>query len=97
MQKKKKINLILLVAMSGILVYFAVTFVKQQEEINMIENQMKVLKDRIEKEKAVQEELLEQQNIIETDEFIEKIAREKLGMVKPGEKIFIVVDQLKMG
>ena len=58
----------------------------------MIENQMKVLKDRIEKEKAVQEELLEQQNIIETDEFIEKIAREKLGMVKEGERIYVDMD-----
>ncbi|HEY8361526.1 MAG TPA: septum formation initiator family protein [Tissierellaceae bacterium] len=92
MQKRKKLNVVLLVIMSGLLVYFAITFSKQQEEINMIENQMKVLKDRIEKEKAVQEELLEQQNIIETDEFIEKIAREKLGMVKEGERIYVDMD-----
>ena len=92
MQKRKKLNVVLLVIMSGLLVYFAITFSKQQEEINMIENQMKVLKDRIEKEKAVQEELLEQQNIIETDEFLEKISREKLGMVKAGERIYVDID-----
>ena len=92
MQKRKKLNVVLLVIMSGLLVYFAITFSKQQEEINMIENQMKVLKDRIEKEKAVQEELLEQQNIIETDEFLEKISREKLGMVKAGERIYVDMD-----
>jgi len=93
MQKKKKINLILLVAMSGILVYFAVTFVKQQEEINSIRNEMKALEHKIEKEKEIQEELFKQQDIIETDEFIEKIAREKLGMVKEGERIYVDMDQ----
>ncbi|NLM09441.1 MAG: septum formation initiator family protein [Clostridiaceae bacterium] len=93
MQKKKKLNVLLLIVMSGLLVYFAITFSKQQEEINMIENEMKVLKNKIAKEKEIQEELLEQQSIIETDEFIEKIAREKLGMVKEGERIYVDMDQ----
>lgn len=92
MQKKKKLNALLLIIMSGLIVYFAVTFIKQQEEINTIQNEMKALRHKIEKEKEIQEELLEQQDIIETDEFIEKIAREKLGMVKEGERIYVDMD-----
>ncbi|AGC67287.1 putative septum formation initiator family protein [Thermoclostridium stercorarium subsp. stercorarium DSM 8532] len=93
MQKKRKISMILLVLMSALLVYFVITFVKQQEEMNMIQNEMKTLQYKIEKEKETQEELLKQQDMIETDEFIEKIAREKLGMVKEGERIYVDMDQ----
>jgi len=93
MQKKRRINLILLFLMSGLIVYFVITYIGQQEEINKIENEMKALQNKIEKEKELQEELLRQQDIIETDEFIEKIAREKLGMVKEGERIYIDMDQ----
>lgn len=93
MQKKKKVNLVLLFIMSGLLVYFVITFTKQQEEINLIQNEMKNLQHKIEKEKETEDELLELQSIIETDEFIEKIAREKLGMVKEGERIYIDMSQ----
>ena len=58
----------------------------------MIQTQIKALEHRISKEEAIQDELLEQQTIIETDEFVEKIAREKLGMVKEGERLFIDMD-----
>lgn len=93
MQKKRKLNVFLLVVMSGLIVYFIITFTKQQEEMNIIQNQKRALQHKIAKEKEIQEELLEQQTIIETDEFIEKIAREKLGMVKEGERIFVDMDQ----
>lgn len=78
--------------MSGLIVYFVVTYFKQQDEILMIQTQIKALEHRISKEEAIQDELLEQQTIIETDEFVEKIAREKLGMVKEGERLFIDMD-----
>ncbi|NLK69239.1 MAG: septum formation initiator family protein [Clostridiaceae bacterium] len=92
MQKKKKWNIIMLFLMSGLIVYFVVTYFKQQDEILMIQTQIKALEHRISKEEAIQDELLEQQTIIETDEFVEKIAREKLGMVKEGERLFIDMD-----
>ncbi len=37
---------------------------------------------------AEQAELHELQNLVDTDEYIERIARDKLGMVKPNEIIF---------
>lgn len=37
---------------------------------------------------ADQAELHELQNLIDTDEYIEHVAREQLGMVKPDEIIF---------
>ena len=52
--------------------------------------------DKVKKEIYAEEreKRKEEKNKIENDlEYIEKIAREKYKMVKPGEKIFKVVDQ----
>ena len=48
---------------------------------------------KLQKKKRSRKSSFEQQSIIETDEFIEKIAREKLGMVKEGERIYVDMDQ----
>ena len=92
MRKKRHINLVMLVLMTGLFVYFLVTFVKQQNEISLIQFEMNSVEQKIEKEREIQEELLDLVNQADTDEFIEKIAREKLGMVKDGERLYIDSD-----
>ncbi len=92
MRRQRHINLIMLVLMSGLIVYFLVTYVKQHDEISLIENEMNSLEQKIAKERQTQEELIELSNQADTNEFIEKIAREKLGMVKEGERLYIDAD-----
>lgn len=92
MRKKGHINLVMLVLMTGLFVYFLVTFVKQQDEISLIQSEMNSVEQKIEKEREIQEELLDLANQADTDEFIERIAREKLGMVKDGERLYIDSD-----
>ena len=92
MRRKRHINLIMLVLMSGLIVYFLVTYVKQHDEISLIENEMNSLEQKIAKERQTQEELIELANQADTNGFIEKIAREKLGMVKEGERLYIDAD-----
>jgi cell division protein DivIC len=89
---KKRVHPLVWVIMSGLIFYFVVTYIKQQEEISLIRAEMRALEHRIKQEKEKQEELLEQKSQINTDEFIESIAREKLGMVKEGERLFIDAD-----
>lgn len=50
-------------------------------------------KDRVERLKKEQEDLLKTKEKIESDEFIEKEAREKLGLAKPGETVAVLPDQ----
>lgn len=50
-------------------------------------------KDRVERLKKEQEDLLKTKEKIESDEFIEKEAREKLGLAKPGETVVVLPDQ----
>lgn len=89
---KKKLNFtrILLI---GIFIYFVSVFCVQQFKIN----EYKVQEDyynnaisEINEEKNEYEILASQSN---TTEYIEKVAREKLGLVKPYEKIFMDVNR----
>ena len=58
-----------------------------------IKNERKLIQIKIANLRAERETLKNEKNKIENDlNYIEKIAREKYKMVKPGEKIFKVVD-----
>ncbi len=89
MRVKKRVNPILLICMSALVVYFSITFFRQQEEFSVIQSEVRSVEHQIRQEEKVREELLEQQNKADTDEFIENIARKKLGMVKSGERLFV--------
>lgn len=89
MRKKKRLSPLVLIFMSGLIVYFIVTYIRQQEEFSHVRTELRAIEYKIKQEEQVQEKLLEQQSKAGTDEFIESIAREKLGMVKPGERLFV--------
>ena len=74
-------------------VYTAFTVYSQSREMYAIRIEMKEVQKRIEREKALKQELLKQKDQMNSDESIEKIAREKLGMVKDGERIFVDINQ----
>ena len=58
-----------------------------------IKNERKLIQNKIATLRAERETLKNEKNKIENDlNYIEKIAREKYKMVKPGEKIFKVID-----
>jgi len=89
MRRKKRLNPLILILMSGLIAYFIVTYIRQEEEFSLIRSELRAIEHKIKQEEQAQEKLLEQQNKAGTDEFIESIAREKLGMVKPGERLFV--------
>ena len=58
-----------------------------------IKNERKLIQNKIANLRAEREILKNEKNKIANDlNYIEKIAREKYKMVKPGEKIFKVID-----
>jgi len=89
-KKKLKLTRVLLI---GVFVYFASVFCIQQFRINEYKVQEEYYTNaisEINEEKAEYEALASQSN---TAEYIEKVAREKLGLVKPYEKIFMDVNR----
>lgn len=73
--------------------YFVTTFIDQQISINRYNSQIEMYKADILNKEALTKYYDQQQDNVETDEYIEKVARESLGLVKPYEKIFVDVNK----
>lgn len=74
-------------------IYSAVTMIDQQKILVAKNNELKSIQSKIEEENKLKDELTKQKETVNSDEYIEKVAREKLGMVKHGEKIFVDVNK----
>ena len=70
-------------------VYTAVTCVKQETQIQTVRRAMSEIQVKIDRETKGNAQLQEQKVEITSDDSIEQIAREKLGYVKDGERIFV--------
>ena len=75
------------------LVFFSITFVKQQFEINEYNVQINSIEQDIVSAREKTQELKAVESKVNDSEYIEQIARTELGLVKPYEKIFIDVDK----
>ena len=86
MKNKKKLirNIIAFLA----LIYVIYTLFNQQKVLNQYAQNSEDLNSQIEAEKEYKEELAKKQSDINSDEFIENTARDKLDMYLPNEKVY---------
>lgn len=85
--KKKNIYKKLLLLL--VLIYGIFTLVNQQKVINQYTDTSKEIASQIEKEKTNNEDLILEKDNVNSKDFIEQTAREKLDMYYPNEKIYI--------
>jgi len=85
-----KLKLLLLVAICSVMI---IRGIMQQPQILANRAEIARLESEKEYELERQEEIKEMADMVETDEYIEKIAREKLGLIKKNEKIFLDVSK----
>ena len=71
------------------IIYVAYTFIMQQQTINAYQAEADEYNLEIEEAEEEQEELSETKNNLDSDEYIEQIAREKLDMYLPNERVYI--------
>jgi len=83
-----KIKFIHIISLSFIL-YFAYTMFDQQIQLNKYNSQIEMYQADIESKNKLVDYYSSQKTNITSDEYIEKVARDSLGYVKPYEKIFI--------
>lgn len=88
MKKHKKFNVWILILIVSVC-YFVFTLYHQQGAIDLGNAKTAELKKDIHSEEIKKQQLEKQKSQINTNEFVEKIARDKLGYVKDGEKIYI--------
>ncbi len=89
--KIKKITKKLLVL--GILLYVSITFINQQKSLNKHNREQIALKEKIEKQEEYHKSLLAIKENISSPEYIEQLAREKLDMYLPNERVYIDVNK----
>ena len=87
MKKNKKIlrNLFII----AIIVYITFVFIDQQKTLNEYSKNTEELNQQIASEEATNEELNQQKDNVNSLEFIEEMAREKLDMYYPNERVYM--------
>lgn len=88
-EKTKKHNLIYILAMATIILTgVSVLYMQYEYTLELNKKNSIVLKD-IEKQNKLTEEINKQDEYYHSDEYVEKIAREQLSLVKPNEIVFV--------
>lgn len=79
------------VTVSLIVAFLLVKGIVQQPEITKNKEKIQNLNTKIAEQQATNDEIKDMMGKVDTDEYIEKVAREKLDLVKENEIIFIDV------
>ena len=87
MKKNKKILRNLLII--AIIIYVAFVFIDQQKTLNEYSKNTEELNQQIASEEATNEDLNQQKDNVNSLEFIEEMAREKLDMYFPNERVYM--------
>ncbi len=87
MKKNKKIYKKLFIFVIGI--YVILTLTNQQKTLNQYSENSKQLTSQIEEEKKCKDELSKRKDDVNSLDFIEQTAREKLEMYYPNERVYI--------
>jgi len=82
-KKPYKKMLILFIA-----IYVIYTLITQQKTLNAYNNEQEIYTKQIAEEKENNEKLLKTKESVNSTEYIENIAREKLGMYLPNERVY---------
>ena len=86
---KSKSNLLKKIIFIVVLIYAITTIIKQQKILNGYSVQEKNLKVEISEAKERQEQLNNEKENVNSLEYIETLAREKLGMYLPNERVYV--------
>lgn len=84
MRKKKKFSFKNIVMVLAVLYVGYIVF-STQISMNKIKTEVKVRQQELEKVKEKNQKLQDEVNMSKTEAYYEKLARERLGLVKPGE------------
>ena len=84
---KKKLYKKLLILL--VLIYAVFTFINQQKVLNQYNANSKELASQIKEQESKKKDLIAEKDNVNSKEYIEQTAREKLDLYYPNEKIYI--------
>lgn len=77
----------------AIFLYVFCIFINQQQTLNSYKTAKEYNEQKLEEVKEHQESLMAMKENVNSDEYIEKVAREKLDMYLPNEKIYMDISK----
>jgi cell division protein FtsL len=92
MNKRKRSKMMIFLS-AAVALYFVYMMADQQAIINRYNQDFARLEQKIEEEEQRNSHLKREKEMLNSDEYIEKVAREKLGMVKEGERLFVDINK----
>lgn len=84
-----KRKLLLKIIMTILIIYAIFTFINQQKTLNAYKTEQSYITSKIEEEQQYNETLNEKKDNINSSEYIEEMARTKLDMYLPNERVYI--------
>lgn len=88
--RSKKIIVIIGV---GVFLILCWNFFNNYREMQRLQQEINYMQEQIDRTKAENNMLRQELEKVDDDEYIEEIARERLGLVKPGETLLIPVEE----
>lgn len=82
-------KLLITLGITAFFVYMAYILIDQQVRLNELDKELSYFNREIQEEKLETEKLNDTLASLSNDEYMEEVAREKLGLVKPTEIIFM--------
>ena len=93
MRQNKRVVTILLIFVIALMAITMVAGRHMQSKLNDGEAQIRTLQQAIDAETARTEEIREMQEYMQSDEYKEQIAKDRLGLIRDGEIIFKEADK----
>ena len=87
MKKFKKIAKIIILII--LIIYVGLTFINQQKTLNQYQTETSTYSKQLETAKETNDELTKTKENVNSPEYIEEVAREKLDMYLPNERVYI--------
>ena len=91
-RRKYRVNWFRLITI-GLSCYFIYLTIGQQQQLNAIGNEAQSIQLQQEQSKQLNATLKAERDALNDPRYVEKVARQELGLVKPGETPYIGVDK----
>lgn len=85
--RNKKILKVIIISI--VLSYFIYIIIKQQTTLNSYKTEQDYVSSQIQEQQEYKNELADMKANINSDEYIEQIARDKLDMYLPNERVYV--------
>jgi len=89
--KKRRLKFRHVIVMA-VIIYVGYTLVSQQIIINRLNKDLERYSAENKKIEDANALLMDQIRYADTDEFLERVARERMGLIKPGETVYVIED-----